>query len=47
MPVATTDFSDGTSDLYDRVFSEVNLADDPPKGLIFHWTWEVVCRPFG
>jgi hypothetical protein len=28
-------------DLYARVVSEVNLADDPPDGLIFRWAGEI------
>ena len=39
--ITTTDFPESTSDLYERVFSEVNLADDPPEGLVFHWAGEV------
>jgi hypothetical protein len=27
--------------MYDRVNAEMDIASDPPEGLIFHWAGEV------
>jgi hypothetical protein len=40
--IRVTDFPDGPgTDMYDRVVAEMNLANDPPEGLIFHWAGDV------
>jgi hypothetical protein len=36
--IRTTDFPEGTGEgLYQRIVAEVNLVEDPPEGMIFHW----------
>ena len=38
----TTDFPEGIgTDMYDGVQAEMDIANDPPEGLIFHWAGEV------
>jgi hypothetical protein len=40
--IRTTDFPPGVGpDTYDAVNAEMNVANDPPEGLIFHWAGEV------
>jgi hypothetical protein len=40
--ISTTDFPEGVgTQMYDGVQAEMNLADDPPDGMIFHWAGEV------
>jgi hypothetical protein len=40
--IRTTDFPEGIgTDMYDRVQEALDLASDPPDGLIFHWAGEV------
>jgi hypothetical protein len=40
--IRTTDFPEGVgTDMYDGVQAEMNIASDPPEGLIFHWAGEV------
>ena len=44
MPVAirTTDFPEGVgTKMYDGVRAEMDIENDPPAGLIFHWAGEV------
>jgi hypothetical protein len=37
-----TDFPEGIgTNMYDRVNAEMDIASDPPDGLIFHWAGEV------
>jgi hypothetical protein len=38
----TTDFPEGVgTQMYDGVTAELNIKNDPPEGLIFHWAGEV------
>jgi hypothetical protein len=40
--IRTTDFPEGFgTDMYDRVSTEMDIANQPPQGLIFHWAGEV------
>ena len=40
--IRTTDFPAGVgTSMYDRVNAEMDVANDPPEGLIFHWAGEV------
>jgi hypothetical protein len=40
--IRTTDFPEGVgTEMYDGVQREMDLANDPPDGLIFHWAGEV------
>jgi hypothetical protein len=40
--IRTTDFPEGVGpDTYDGVQAEMDIANDPPEGLIFHWAGEV------
>ena len=40
--IRTTDFPEGVGpDTYDRVNAAMDLANDPPDGMIFHWAGEV------
>ncbi len=40
--IRTTDFPDPAGpDMYDGVSAEMDVANDPPEGLIFHWAGEV------
>ncbi|MBX5468561.1 MAG: hypothetical protein IRZ21_01525 [Thermoleophilaceae bacterium] len=40
--IRTTDFPEGFGpDMYDRVQAEMNVASDPPEGLVFHWAGQV------
>jgi hypothetical protein len=40
--IRTTDFPEGIdTSMYDRGSTEMDIANDPPKGLIFHWAGEV------
>jgi hypothetical protein len=38
----TTDFPEGVgTPMYDSVQAELDIANNPPEGLIFHWAGEV------
>jgi hypothetical protein len=40
--IRTTDFPEAVgTDMYDGVNAEMDVANDPPDGLIFHWAGEV------
>jgi hypothetical protein len=40
--IRTTDFPEGPrADMYDQVSSELDVENNPPEGLIFHWAGEV------
>jgi hypothetical protein len=40
--IRTTDFPEGVgTPLYDGVSEALDLANNPPEGLIFHWAGEV------
>jgi hypothetical protein len=40
--IRTTDFPAAVgTDMYDGVNAEMDIANDPPDGLIFHWAGEV------
>jgi pimeloyl-ACP methyl ester carboxylesterase len=40
-----TDFPEGIgTNMYDRVNAEMDIASDPPDGLIFHWAGEVTAN---
>lgn len=40
--IRVTDFPDGPgTTMYDRVVAEMDLANDPPDGLLFHWAGDV------
>jgi hypothetical protein len=40
--IRTTDFPEGVgTQMYDGVQAEMDIANDPPEGLIFHWAGEV------
>ena len=40
--IRTTDFPEGAGpDLYDGVQAVLDVANNPPDGLIFHWAGEV------
>jgi hypothetical protein len=40
--IRTTDFPEGVGTaMYDGVQSEMDVASDPPAGLLFHWAGEV------
>lgn len=40
--IRTTDFPPGIgTDMYDGVQAEMDVANDPPEGLLFHWAGEV------
>jgi hypothetical protein len=55
--IRTTDFPEGVGpDTYDGVNAEMDVANNPPEGLIFHWAgnvegkWTITDlnqRPFG
>ncbi len=40
--IRATDFPDGVgTEMYDGVNAEMDVANNPPEGLIFHWVGEV------
>ena len=40
--IRTTDFPEGVgASMYDGVQAAIDIASDPPEGLIFHWAGEV------
>ena len=40
--IRTTDFPEGFgANMYDRVTGAMNIVNDPPVGLIFHWAGDV------
>jgi hypothetical protein len=40
--IRTTDFPEGVgTQMYDGVQAEMDIANNPPDGLIFHWAGEV------
>ena len=40
--IRTTDFPEGVgTDMYDGVNAEMDVANNPPEGMIFHWVGEV------
>jgi hypothetical protein len=40
--IRTTNFPEGVgTQMYDGVQAELDIANDPPEGLIFHWAGEV------
>jgi hypothetical protein len=40
--IRTTDFPEGVgTDMYDRVGAAMDIANDPPEGLILHWAGAV------
>lgn len=40
--IRSTDFPEGVgTTMYDAVSAEMDVANDPPEGLIFHWAGEV------
>jgi hypothetical protein len=40
--IRTTDFPEGIgTEMYDGVNAAMDIANDPPAGLIFHWAGEV------
>jgi hypothetical protein len=40
--IRTTDFPQGVgTEMYDGVNAEMDVANNPPEGLIFHWAGEV------
>lgn len=40
--IRTTGFAEGVgTDMYDGVQATMDIANDPPEGLIFHWAGEV------
>jgi hypothetical protein len=40
--IRTTDFPEPAGpDMYDGVTREIDVANDPPDGLIFHWVGDV------
>jgi hypothetical protein len=40
--IRTSGFPEGAgTDMYDGVTREMDIANDPPDGLIFHWSGEV------
>jgi hypothetical protein len=40
--IRTTDFPEGPrTDMYDQVSAELDVENNPPEGLIFHWAGEV------
>ena len=40
--IRTTNFVSGVGpSTYDSVMAEIDLANDPPEGLIFHWAGDV------
>jgi len=40
--IRTTDFPEGAgTDMYDAVSAEMDIANDPPEGLLFNWAGEV------
>jgi hypothetical protein len=40
--IRTTDFPEGVgTDMYDRVGAAMDIANDPPEGLIVHWAGAV------
>jgi hypothetical protein len=40
--IRTTDFPPGVGpDIYDKVNAEMDVENDPPEDLIFHWAGEV------
>jgi hypothetical protein len=40
--IRTTDFPAGVgTDMYDGVNAEMDVANNPPEGMIFHWVGEV------
>jgi len=40
--IRTTDFPEAVgTDMYDGVQAEMDVANNPPEGLIFHWAGEV------
>jgi len=40
--IRTTDFPEGVgTEMYDGVNAEMDVENDPPEGLLFHWAGEV------
>jgi hypothetical protein len=40
--IRTTDFPEGVgTDMYDGVNAEMDVENNPPEGMIFHWVGEV------
>jgi hypothetical protein len=40
--IRTTDFPEGVgTNMYDAVGAELDIANNPPDGLIFHWAGDV------
>jgi quinol monooxygenase YgiN len=40
--ITTTDFPEGVgTDMYDGVQAAMDIANNPPAGLLFHWAGEV------
>jgi hypothetical protein len=40
--IRTTDFPEGVgTNMYDAVQAELDIANNPPDGLIFHWAGDV------
>jgi len=40
--IRTTDFPEGVgTDMYDGVNAAMDIANNPPEGLIFHWAGDV------
>jgi hypothetical protein len=40
--IRTTDFPEGVgTKMYDRIQAAIDVANNPPEGLIFHWAGEV------
>jgi hypothetical protein len=40
--IRTTDFPEGVgTNMYDGVQAEMDIANDPPEGLLFHWAGEI------
>jgi hypothetical protein len=40
--IRTTGFAEGVgTDMYDGVQEAMDIASDPPEGLVFHWAGEV------
>ena len=40
--IRTTDFPEGVgTEMYDGVNAEMDVANNPPEGMIFHWVGEV------
>jgi hypothetical protein len=40
--IRTTDFPEGVgTNMYDGVQAEMDIANDPPEGLLFHWAGDI------